>query len=257
MGFPPDHRSEGVIYARHILATESDPRIAVLMQNDDFGKDLLSGLKEGLGGGADKIVRVARYEVADPTVDSQIIQLKGSGANVLVNIATAKFAAQAIRKAAEIGWKPAHYLSYVSASVGAVMEPAGLENAQGIITAAFVKDPTDPQWAQAPDFLEWKAFMQKHYPGGSVARFENAYAYAAASLLTRVLKQCGDDLTRANVMRQAARLKDVELPMLLPGIRVNTDPSDYFPIQSVRLQRFKGQTWELFGGVISSEAASQ
>ena len=256
IGFPPDHRSEGAIFAKHILVNVSDPRIAVLMQNDDFGRDLLSGLKQGLGGNADKIEHVATYEVADPTVDSQIIQLKATGANVLVNIATAKFAAQAIRKAAEIGWKPSHYLSYVSASVGAVMKPAGFENAQGITTAAFIKDPTDPQWAQSPDFLEWKTFMQRYYPAGSLAQFENAYAYAAAGLLAHVLKQCGDDLTRANVMRQAANLKDVELPMLLPGIKVNTSPTDFYPIQSVRLQRFKGATWEPFGDVLSNEANS-
>jgi branched-chain amino acid transport system substrate-binding protein len=250
MGFPPDHGTEGGIYAKHILAHVSDPKIAVLMQNDDFGKDLFNGLKHGLGG-ADRIVHVATYEVADPTVDSQIIQLKSSGANVLLNIATAKFAAQAIRRAAEIGWKPAHYLSYVSASV------AGLENAQGIITAAFIKDPTDRQWAQSPDFVEWKLFMDKYYPAGSLAQFENAYAYAAAGVLVHVLKQCGDDLTRTNIMRQAASLRGVELPMLLPGIRINTSPSDYFPIQSVRLQRFKGETWELFGEVLSNEAESQ
>jgi branched-chain amino acid transport system substrate-binding protein len=254
IGFPPDHHSEGAIYARHILADVSDPKIAVLMQNDDFGKDLLAGLKQGLGGTADKLVGVATYDVADPVVDSQIIQLKGSGANVFVNIATAKFAAQAIKKAGEIGWRPVHYVSYVSASVGAVMKPAGFENAQGIITAAFIKDPTDAQWAQSPDFLAWKAFMQKYYSAGSLAQFENAYAYAAATLLAHVLEQCGDDLTRANIIRQAANLKGIGLPMLLPGIKVNTSPDDYYPIQSVRLQRFNGETWELFGEVLSNEA---
>ena len=200
---------------------------------------------------------MSTYEVTDPTVDSQMIQLKNSGANVFFNITTPKFAAQAIKKAAEIGWKPAHYLNNVSASVGTVFKPAGLENAQGIITAAYQKDPTDPQWANAKDFLEWKAFMAKYIPSGDLKDASHAYGYAVANLMLIVLKQCGDDLTRANIMKQAASLKGVELPMLLPGIKVNTSPTDFYPIQSVRLQRFKGETWELFGEVISNEAASQ
>ena len=190
-----------------LLSNVSDPKIAVLTQNDDFGKDLLSGLKQGLGSKADKLVLWLPTRSQNPTVDSQTTQLKGSDANVLVNIATAKFAAQAIRKVGELGWRPAHYLSYVSASVGGVMKPAGLENAQSIITAAFIKDPTDPQWARTADFLERKTFMQSAYPAGNLTQFENAYAYAAASVLVQVLKQCGDDLTRANIMRQAASLR--------------------------------------------------
>ena len=204
-----------------LLSNVSDPKIAVLTQNDDFGKDLLSGLKQGLGSKADKLVLWLPTRSQNPTVDSQTTQLKGSDANVLVNIATAKFAAQAIRKVGELGWRPAHYLSYVSASVGGVMKPAGLENAQSIITAAFIKHPTDPQWARTADFLERKTFMQSAYPAGNLTQFENAYAYAAASDLVQVLKQCGDDLTRANIMRQAASLREVEAPMLLPGIKTS------------------------------------
>jgi branched-chain amino acid transport system substrate-binding protein len=256
MGFQPDYVTEAIIYARHILANVKDPKIAVLMQNDDYGKDYFNGFKQGLGKDADKIVKVATYEVADPTIDSQVIQLKDSGANVFFNITTPKFAAQAIKKAAELGWKPAHYLNNVSSSVGTVMKPAGLENSQGIITAYYLKDPTDPNYAKDKDFLEWKAFMEKYYPSGNLLDASNAYAYAVANLLTVVLKQCGDDLTRANIMRQAANLKNIQLPMVLEGIKVNTSPTDFYPIQSVRMARFKGQSWELFGDIISHENAS-
>ena len=211
-----------------------------------------------MGKDADKlIVQLATYEPTDPTVDSQMIQLKNSGANVFFNITTPKFAAQAIKKAAEIGWKPVHYINNVSSSVGSVMKPAGFENAQDIITALYLKDPTDPQWAQAKDFLEWKAFMAKYYPTGNLADGSNVYGYSVASLMAIVLKQCGDDLTRANVMKQAASLKGVDLPLLLPGIKVNTSATDFYPIQSVRLARIKGETWELFGDILSNEAASQ
>src|SRR5262245_48431104 len=257
MGFLPDYATEGVIYGKHILANVSDPTIAVLMQNDDLGRDYLAGLKQGLGKQADRIVRVATYEAADPTVDTQIIQLKGSGANTLVNIATGKFAAQAIRKAGDLGWKPAHYLAGIAASVGSVLKPAGIENAQGIISAVAWKDPSDPQWREGPDFLGWKAFMEKYNPAGSLTQAENVYAYAVSTLMVEVLKRCGDDLTRANVMRQAASLRQVELPMLLPGIKINTSPTDFYPIQAMHLQRFKGEAWELFGDIISNEAASQ
>jgi branched-chain amino acid transport system substrate-binding protein len=257
MGFQPDYVTESIIYAKRILAEVKDPKIAVLMQNDDYGKDYFNGFKAGLGKDADKIVQVATYESTDPTVDSQIIQLKDSGANVFFNISIPKFAAQAIRKAAEIGWKPVHYLNNVAASVGATMKPAGFENDQGIITAQYLKDPTDVQWQNDKDFQEWKAFMQKYYPTGNLADSSNAYAYAVSNLLVVVLKQCGDDLTRANVMKQAANLKDVELPMVLPGIKANTSPTDFYPLQSVRLSRFKGETWELFGDVLSNEGASQ
>ncbi|HEY5832149.1 MAG TPA: ABC transporter substrate-binding protein [Hyphomicrobiaceae bacterium] len=258
MGFQPDYVTEAVIYAKHILANVKDPKIGVLMQNDDYGKDYFNGFKQGLGKDADKlIVQLSTYEVTDPTVDSQMIQLKNSGANVFFNITTPKFAAQAIRKAAEIGWKPAHYLNNVSASIGTVMKPAGFENGQGSITAYYIKDPTDPQFANDKDMAEWKAFMGKYYPTGNLQDSSNAYGYAVSSLLHVVLKQCGDNLTRENVMKQAASIKGVQLPMVLDGIKANTSATDFYPLQSVRLARFKGEKWELFGEIISNEAASQ
>jgi len=257
MGFQPDYVTESIIYAKHILANVKDPKIAVLMQNDDYGKDYFNGFKLGLGKDANKIVQVATYEVADPTVDSQMIALKNSGANVFFNITIPKFAAQAIRKAGEMGWKPAHYINNVSASIGTVMKPAGFEHCQGIITAYYIKDPTDPQWAKDKDFQDWTAFMKKYYPAGSLIQGENAYGYAVAHLLIQVLKQAGDDLTRANIMKQAANLKNIQLPMILAGIKANTSPTDFYPIQSVQLSRFKGEKFELFGDIISNESASQ
>jgi branched-chain amino acid transport system substrate-binding protein len=257
MGFQPDYVTEAIIYAKHILANVKDPKIGVLMQNDDYGKDYFNGFKQGLGKDADKIVQLATYESTDPTVDSQIIQLKNSGANVFFNITIPKYAAQAIKKAAEIGWKPTHYLNNVSASIGSVMKPAGFENGQGIITAQYIKDPTDPQYANDKDFLEWKAFMQKYNSNANMADVFTAYAYAVSNLLTVVLKQCGNDLTRANVMKEAANLKGVELPMLLSGIKANTSRTDFYPLQSLRLSRFEGEVFKPFGEIISAEAASQ
>jgi len=258
MGFQPDYVTESVIYAKHILANVKDPKIGVLMQNDDYGKDYYNGFRQGLGPDADKlIVSHVTYEVTDPTVDSQMIQLKNSGANVFFNITTPKFAAQAIKKAAEIGWKPVHYLNNVSSSVATVMKPAGFENGQGIMTALYLKDPTDPQYANDKDFLEWKAFMQKYYPNGNLLDGNNGYAYAVANLLQTVLKQCGDNLTRANIMQQAANVKNLQLPMVIEGIKVNTSPTDFYPIQSVRLARFKGETWDLFGEILSNDGSTQ
>jgi branched-chain amino acid transport system substrate-binding protein len=254
MGWQPDYVTEGVVYAKHILANVKDPKIAVLMQNDDYGRDYFNGFKKGLGKDADKIVQVATYETADPTVDSQIIALKNSGANVFFNITIPKYAAQAIKKAAEIGWKPAHYLNNVSSSVGGVIEPAGFENSQGILTAAYIKDPTDPQWAKDADMIAWNGFMDKYYPAGDKKSSFPAYAYAVTTTLVEVLKRSGDNLTRENIMKQAASLKGLEIPLLLPSIKVNTSPTDFYPIQSVQPQRFKGKTFELFGSVLSNEA---
>ena len=256
MGYQPDYFTEGAIYGKHVLATVKDAKIAVLMQNDDFGRDYLNGIKQGLGKESSRIVKVATYEVADPTVDSQIIQLKNSDANVFFNIATPKFAAQAIKKVGDLGWKPVQYVSNVSASVGAVMKPAGFENAQGVITAQYQKDPSDPQWANAPDFLQWKAFLQKYLPNANPTDANYGYGYAVSSLMTVVLKNAADELTRANIMKQAASLKDVEVPMLLPGVKANTSATDFYPLQSVRLSRFKGETWDLFGDTMSNDAAS-
>jgi branched-chain amino acid transport system substrate-binding protein len=244
MGWQPDYVSEAIIYARDILDNVKDARIGVLMQNDDYGKDYLNGFKTGLGKDADKIVQLSTYEVTDPTVDSQIIQLKDSGANVFFNISTPKFAAQAIRKAADIGWKPVHYLNNVSTSIGAVMKPAGFMASQGTITTAYLKDATDPQWATWPDMVEWNKFMDRYLPQGDKSNSYHVYAYAVSSTLIEVLKRCGDDLTRANIMSQAASLKDLEVPLLLPNIKINTDATNFYPIQSVRLQRFKGGTWD-------------
>ncbi len=253
MGWQPDYATEGAIYAKHILSTVKDAKIAVLMQNDDYGKDYYNGFKAGLGKDNEKlIVQFSTYEVTDPTVDSQMIQLKNSGANVFFNITTPKFAAQAIKKAAEIGWKPTHYLNNVSASFGAVFVPAGVEQSQGIITALYQKDVTDTQWEKSPDFVAWKEFMAKYMPNADLKDQNHAYGYEVASTLMQVLKQCGDDLTRENIMKQAASLKDYETPMLLPGIKINTSATNFYPIQSVRLARVKGNTVELFGEIMSS-----
>jgi len=244
MGWQPDYVTEATIYARDIVDNVKDAKIGVLMQNDDYGKDYFNGFKQGLASDVDKIVQVATYEVTDPTIDGQVIQLKNSGANVFFNITTPKFAAQAIKKAAVIGWKPLHYLNNVSTSIGAVMRPAGFEAAQGIITTAYLKDATDPQWAMWPDMVAWNTFMDKYLPQGDKSSSFHVYAYAVSSTLIEVLKRCGDDLTRANIMNQAANLKDLEVPLLLPNIKINTSPTNFYPIQSQRLQRFKGETWE-------------
>jgi branched-chain amino acid transport system substrate-binding protein len=257
MGWQPDYVTEGIIYAKHLLANVKDAKIGVLMQNDDYGKDYFNGFKTGLGKDADKIVQVATYEVTDPTVDSQMIQLKNSGANAFFNITTPKFAAQAIKKAHEIGWKPAHYLNNVSASIGAVIKPAGFDAAQGVITAQYLKDPTDEQWQSSPDIVEWRAFMDKYQPQGDKTSTFPVYAYAVTSTVVEAIKRAGDNLTRANIMKQAASLKGVEVPALLPGIKINTSPTDYYPIQAVQLSKLEGQAFKRFGDVLSNESASQ
>lgn len=254
MGWQPDYVTEGVIYAKHMLANVKDPKVGILMQNDDYGKDYYNGFIQGLGDKKSLVTQLATYEVTDPTVDSQMIQLKNSGANVFFNITTPKFAAQAIKKAAEIGWKPAHYLNNVSASIGAVIKPAGFAASQGIITAQYIKDATDKRWASSPDMIEWNKFMDKYMPQGDKSSTFPVYAYAVSSTLVEVLKKCGDTLTRENVMKQAASLKGLEVPLLLPGIKVNTSPTDFFPIQSVQLQQLKGESFELFGEILSNES---
>jgi branched-chain amino acid transport system substrate-binding protein len=249
MGWQPNYEAEGKVYALHILDTKPNAKIGILMQNDDYGKDYLKGFEEGLGEkGRALIVSKVTYEVTDPTVDSQMLTLKASGADTFFNITTPKFAAQAIKKAAEIGWKPTHYLNNVSISVSSVMAPAGLENGIGIITAQYGKDPTDPQWANDPAMKDWQAFMKKYYPSGSLTDANSVYGYSVAQTMVQVLKQCGDDLTRANVMKQAANL-DITLPMSLPGINIKTAPDDFYPIEREQLSRFDGKTWVLFGKV--------
>jgi ABC-type branched-subunit amino acid transport system substrate-binding protein len=249
MGWQPNYQTEGKIYAAHILETKPNAKIGVLYQNDDYGKDYLKGFEDGLGEKAKTmIVSKVSYEVTDPTVDSQMVTLKGSGADTFFNITTPKFAAQAIKKAAEIGWKPVHYLNNVSASVGSVLTPAGLDNSKDIITTQYGKDPTDPQWDNDKGMQDWKAWMAKYFPSGDVKDASNVYGYAVAMTVEQVLKQCGDNLTRENVMKQAASL-DMMLPTALPGINVKTGPNDFYPIEREQLARFDGKNWKLFGKV--------
>jgi branched-chain amino acid transport system substrate-binding protein len=251
MGWQPSYHTEGTIYAKDILASHPNAKVAVLYQNDDYGKDLLKGLKDGLGAkAASMIVKEASYEVTDPSIDSQVLSLKDSGADVFVNITTPKFAALAIRKAYDSGWKPTQYLANVSLSIGAVLTPAGLEKSVGIMTVGYLKDAVDPEWANDPAMTEYNAFLAKYYPEGKLTDSSNVYGYSAAATLVQVLKQCGDDLTRANVMRQAANLKHLQLPLARPGIEVNTGPDDFFPFEALQLQRFDGKRWVAFGKVI-------
>ncbi len=257
MGYQPSYRIEARIYGHYILKNLPNAKIAVLYQNDDFGKDYLIGLREALGDKADKlIIATQTYETTDPTVDSQLVSLQGSGADVLLTAAIPKFAAQAIRKVYDIGWKPTHFMTNVSSSVGAVFRPAGPEKGIGIISAAYGKDPTDPQWQDAPDFKEWLAWMKKYNPSASVADANNVYGYGVAYLLVQVLKACGDNLTRENVMKQAASLHSLTGPMALPGITISTSPTDYAPIKQMQLEKFDGNTWQLFGEVISGGSGS-
>jgi len=255
MGWQPNYQDEARIYAKYILKEKPDARIGVLYQNDDFGKDYLVGLRDGLGEkAASMIIAEDAYEVAEPTIDSHIVKMKSLNANVFVDIASPKFAAQAIKKTAEIGWKPMYILTNVSASVGAVMKPAGIDASQGIISSAYLKDPTDPQWKNDPGLKAWNEFLEKYYPEANRADGGVVYAYTVAQTLVHVLKACGDNLTRENVMKQAASIKDLELDGLLPGIRVNTSANDFAPISQVQLMKFKGETWERFGDIISAGA---
>jgi len=256
MGFQTNYQSEGRIYAKYILEHHAAGRIAVLFQNDDYGKDVLKGLKDGLGAKTSMIIAEMPYETGDPTVDSQVVALKASGADIFVNIATPKFAAQAIKKVGELGWKPVHILNNVSSSIGSVLKPAGFENARGILSTAYQKDPSDPGLRGDPGLNNWTAFMDKYFPEGNKADTGNVTAYITAKALVQVLKQCGDNLTRENVMRQAANLKDFEIDMLLDGIKVNTSPTDYFPVEELQMRRFNGQVWELFGPIMSGEIGS-
>jgi branched-chain amino acid transport system substrate-binding protein len=253
MGWQPNYQTEGQVYARHILQTKPDAKIGILFQNDDYGKDYVKGLKDGLGDKAKSmIVAEVSYEVTEPTVDSQIVQLQASGANVFFNVTTPKFAAQAIRKAYDIGWKPVHYLNNVSTSVGSVLTPAGLEKSAGLITTAYYKDPTDQRWADDPAVKQWQGFMKKYNPDANPADAFSMYGYSVALTVHQVLKQAGNELTRENIMRQAASMKDYRVETLLPRILINTSKDDYAPIEAVQLQRFNGKQWELFGDVISS-----
>jgi branched-chain amino acid transport system substrate-binding protein len=254
MGWQPNYQSETQIYAKWLLKNKPDAKIAVLFQNDDYGKDYLKGLKDGLGTkAASMIVMEESYETSEPTIDNHIVKLKSTGADVFMNITTPKFAAQAIKKVAEIGWKPLHFLNNVSASVGSVLKPAGFENSQDIISADYLKDISDSTWNNDPGMKDFVAFMNKYFPDGDKLDHGTIVGYGVAQTLVQVLKQCGDDLTRANVMKQAASLKDFRTEVLLPGVQINTSPTDFAPISQLQLEKFKGDKWELFGDVISAD----
>jgi branched-chain amino acid transport system substrate-binding protein len=251
MAFLPSQKTGSAGYAQYVLKNRPDAKIAILYQNDDFGKDYVKALRDHFGTKADAmIVAETAYESTDPSVDSQIATLKSSGADTLFSFASPKFAAQSIRRSYDIGWKPLHFVVYTSISVKAVLQPAGLDKAVGLMSSTFVKDPTDPQWKDDPAIRQWRAWMEAYYPGGDISEIYNIYAYLNAQLLVHVLKLCGDDLTRENVMRHAGNLKNLELPLLLPGIRVNTSATDYDPIEQLQLMRFDGKQWVRFGEVL-------
>jgi branched-chain amino acid transport system substrate-binding protein len=254
MGWQPNYQSESQIYAKYILKEKPDARIAVLYQNDDYGKDYLKGLKDGLGAkAASMIVAEESFETSEPSVDNHIVKLKSTNADIFVNISTPKFAAQAIKKMAEIQWKPMHFLNNVSASVGSVIKPAGYENSQDIISAAYLKDASDKQWDNDPGMKEFYAFLEKDFPEGNKLDGSVVVGYGVSQTMVKVLQMCGDNLTRENVMKQAASLKDFRTEVLLPGIKINTGPTDFAPISSLQLMKFKGEKWELFGDVINAD----
>jgi branched-chain amino acid transport system substrate-binding protein len=251
IGFNPNYQTEARIYGKHILATKPDGKIAVLYQNDGFGKDYLIGLKDALGADhAGMIVKEASYETSEPTVDSQVVTLQGSGADVLLIAATPKFAAQAIRKSADLGWNGVRYVTNVSVSVTTVLKPAGLDKSKGLITAYYGKDPTDPRWNDDPGMKEWAAFVGKYMSPTELKDANATYAFGAAATMIQVLKQCGNDLSRESVMKQAANLKDLELPLLLPGMKINTSPTNFSPIRQMQLASFDGASWQLFGELL-------
>jgi len=253
MGFQPNYQTEGKIYAAYVLKNVPDAKVGILYQNDDYGKDYLKGFEDGLGDAAKKLIVMKQsYEVTDPTIDSQIVNLKNSGANVFFNITIPKFAVQAIKKSNDIGWKPLHFLNNVSSSLGTVLKPAGLEASRGLITALYMKEVTDPQWKNDKAYLDWVVWMKKYYPEGALDDQFNAYGYNVAILLAHTLKQSGNDLSRENIMRQAASIKNLELPLLLPGIKINTSPTDFAPIEQEQLAKFDGERWALFGEMIDA-----
>jgi len=253
MGFQPNYQTEGRVYAAHVMKNNPNAKVGILYQNDDYGKDYLKGFEDGLGDAAKKLIVLKQsYEVTDPTIDSQIVNLKNSGANVFFNVTIPKFAVQAIKKSHDIGWKPLHFLNNVASSLSTVLKPAGLEASKGLITALYMKEVTDPKWRNDKGYLEWVAWMKKYYPEGALDDQANGYAYNVAILMTHVLKQCGNDLSRENIMRQAANIKDLELPLLIPGIKINTSPTDFAPIEQEQLARFDGEKWAEFGEIFDA-----
>jgi len=253
MGWQPSYQSEARIYAKFLMKEKPVGKIAILYQNDDFGKDYLKGLKDGLGAKASMLIAEESYETTEPTIDSHIVKLKATGADVFISITTPKFAAQAIKKLAEIEWKPMHIVSNVSSSVGAVMKPAGFENSQGILSANYGKDGADSQWDNDPGMKKFYAFLQKYYPEANKLDGSVVYGYGVAQTMVKVIEMCGDNLTRENVMKQAASLKDFAPDTLLPGIKINTSATDFAPIEQLQMQRFKGEKWELFGDIVSAD----
>jgi branched-chain amino acid transport system substrate-binding protein len=255
MGFQPNYQTMGKIFGGYVLKNHPDGKIGILYQNDDYGKDYVTGLRAALGDKADKmIVKSETYEVTDPTIDSQIVNLKASGANIFYNVSIPKFAAQAIKKSHDIGWNPVHLLNDVSNSVASVLKPAGLDKSQGILSTAYLKDPTDVTWKDDEEFADWLAFMDKYYPDGDKTNPFNGYGYAVGTLMEHVLKQCGDDLSRENIMKQAANVQNFRLKMALPGIMVNTGAKDFYPLEQAQMMRFKGESWERFGPLISADS---
>jgi len=254
MGFQPSYRTEARIFAKYILKERPNAKIAVFYQNDDFGKDYLAGLKDVLGDKASSlIVAEESYESTEPSIDSHIVKLKSTGADVFVDITIPKFAAQTIKKMAELEWKPMHVLTDVSTSIGAVMKPAGLEASEGVLSAHYLKDPSDPQWKDDEGMKKFMAFIDKYMPGANLSDLNLSYGYAAGQTMAEVLKQCGDNLTRENVMKQAANLKDYAPDTMIPGIKINTSATDFAPVEQLRMMQFKNGKWELFGDVISAE----
>jgi branched-chain amino acid transport system substrate-binding protein len=251
IGWQPNYQSEGRIYAQYILKEKPNGKVGVLYQNDDFGKDYLKGVKDGLGDKKGMVAIEASYETTDPTVESQVVGMKAAGIDVFVNTAIPKFAAQAIRKAAELQWKPLHILSSIGNSVAATLKPAGLENGKDIVSDFYLKDPTDPRWKDDEGYKWWVSFMDKYYPDGDKTDAGNVYGPSNAATVVQVLKQCGDELTRENVMKQAANLHDFTVPMLLPGIKINTSPTDFAPVKQVQMGRFDGERWQLFGPLLT------
>jgi branched-chain amino acid transport system substrate-binding protein len=256
MGWQPSYQSEARIYAQYLMKEKPNAKIGVLYQNDDFGKDYLKGLKDGLGAKASMIAAEESYETSEPTIDNHVVKLKSAGVDVFISITTPKFAAQAIKKIAEIDWKPLQIVSNVSASVGGVIKPAGFENAQGILSAAYAKDGADPQWDNDPGMKKFFAFLEKYYPEGNKIDGSVVYGYGAAQTLVKVLEMCGDNLTRENVMKQAASLKDFTPDTLLPGVKINTSATDFAPIEQLQMMRFKGEKWDLFGDIMSGELSN-
>ncbi|MFT4119884.1 ABC transporter substrate-binding protein [Bradyrhizobium sp.] len=258
MGWQPSYQSEAQIYAKWLMKERPDAKIAILYQNDDFGKDYLKGTKDGLGTkGASMIIMEESYEISEPSIDGHIVKIKAANPDVLLIYTTPKFAAQTIKKTAELNWKPLQILTNVSISVGSVMKPAGFEASQNVLSAAYAKDSTDPQWNNDPGMKKWNEFVDKYLPGADKTDTGMVYGYGAASTLAKVLEMCGDDLTRANLMKQAASLKDFVPDTLLPGVKINTSATDFAPISQLQMQRFKGEKWELFGDIISGDVASE